>query len=417
MPHRGTSGAVAFHERFSNRGSVREDLQKLMIGYLASIGSVLLIGFLFWPFYRDVRGITAATALLIMVLLVAIRWGMGPALVSSLLGAVYLNFFFVPPTLTFQFRMAEGDDLVSLVAFLVTSILVGQLSSRSQLHARKNQELYNQLRASFDQASQLEAVKQSEQLKSALLDSVTHDLRTPLTSIKASATALIDLRNADSRTSSPSDSPEESLLSSIVQQSDRLNHFIEGMIELAQIEAGREQGTQKCEPIPMEEIIGNALARAEDLLRNHKVLVECEENLSAAVSPRAMSQVLFSLLENAGRYAPPETTVRIMVKHVDPANIHIAVEDEGPGVPTHLQIKVFDKFFRSNVTDHRGTPANGLGLGLAIARGIVEAHNGKIWVEHRDSGKSGARFIFTVPATSGSKMSHGEPKRARCPHE
>lgn len=124
---------------------MRESIRKQLVGYLASVGGVLAIALLLSPFYRDVRGITAATALLIVVLLVAIKWGMGPALVSSLLGAVYLNFFFVPPTLTLQFRIAEGDDLVSLVAFLVTSILVGQLSSRAQRHARKNQELYDHL--------------------------------------------------------------------------------------------------------------------------------------------------------------------------------------------------------------------------------------------------------------------------------
>jgi two-component system sensor histidine kinase KdpD len=271
--------------------------------------------------------------------------------------------------------------------------------------------LYDQLRAAFDQASQLEAVKQSERLKSALLDSVTHDLRTPLTSIKASAAALIDVRNNNSKTSILPDSPEESLLNSIVQQSDRLNHFIEGMIELAQIEAGREQGSQKWEVIPMEEIIGIALVRAEDVLRNHEVTVDCGENLNTAISPRAVSQVLFSLLENAGRYTLPATRVRIIVKHVEPADIQIAVEDEGPGVPAHLHDKVFDKFFRSNVTEHRNTLTAGLGLGLAIARGIVEAHGGKIWVEDRGPGKSGARFIFTVPATSKSNMDRTEPER------
>jgi K+-sensing histidine kinase KdpD len=390
---------------------VRGLLQTRIAGYAASIAGVLIVAFLFWPFYRDVRGITAATALLIVVLLVAIRWGMGPALVSSLLGTAYLNFFFVPPTLTLQFRMAEGDDLVSMVAFLVTSILVGQLSSRAQRHARKNQELYEELRAAFDQASKLEAVKQSERLKSALLDSVTHDLRTPLTSIKASATALIDVRTNDSKAPARINGPEDDLLKNILQQTDRLNHFIEGMIELAQIEAGREQGTQKWEAIPMEDIIGIAVSRAEDALKNHEVIVACEENLITDVNPRAVSEVLFSLLENAGRYAPSATRVWVIVKLADSTAIQIAVEDEGPGVPAHLHHRVFDKFFRSSGVEKRSSLATGLGLGLAIARGIVEAHGGRIWVENRGPDKQGARFVFTVAAASASRLDQTETER------
>ena len=169
-------------------------MRKRLVRYLISIGGIPAVALLLWPFYPAVRGVTAATALLLVVLLVAMRWGTGPALVSSVLGVLYLNFFYVPPLMKLQFQLAQGEDLVRLIAFLVTSILVGQLSSRAQRRAQTIQELNDELVASFDRASQLEAVKRSERLKSALLDSVTHDLRTPLTLIKPAATALIDVQ-------------------------------------------------------------------------------------------------------------------------------------------------------------------------------------------------------------------------------
>ena len=151
----------------------------------------------------------------------------------------------------------------------------------------------------------------------------------------------------------------------------------------------------------MEEIIVTALARAEDTLRNHEVVVECEEHLTAAVSPNAIAQVLFSMLENAARYAPPATAIGITAGHRDGAGeIEIAVEDEGPGVPLHLRERIFDKFFRGDAPERQCAQTRGLGLGLAIARGIIEAHDGKIWSEGRGEGKSGARFVFTIPSES-----------------
>ncbi len=400
-----------------------------IVGYLISVGGVLAVTLILSPFYPAVRGITAATALLIVVLLVAMTRGTGPALVSSLLGVLYLNFYYVPPVGKLQFQLAQGEDLVALIAFLVTSILVGQLSSRAQRRAQTIQELNDELIASFDRASQLEAVKRSERLKSALLDSVTHDLRTPLTSIKAAATALMDVQRSKSGSSGDLDhggdeaggsetrpyerlgsgkndaadsenGSIENLAGNIIQQSDRLNRFIEGMIELAQVESGREQGEQRAEVIAIEEIFGVALARAEDMLRYNEVIVECQDHLYVAISPKAIAQVLFSLLENACHYSFPDTTIRMTARRAGSENVQVAVEDEGPGVPEHLREKVFDKFFRSSVSERRDTRAAGLGLGLAIARGIVEAHGGKIWVEDRGAGKSGARFVFSVPANN-----------------
>ena len=144
-----------------------------------------------------INPITVALALLLIVLFVATAWGPNPPYVSSLLGVACFNFFFLPPLHTFV--VADPENWIAFISFLITAITVGQLSAHAKRRtaeanvARKEIErLYHELQDTFEQASQTRALKQSEHLKSALLDAVTHDLRTPLTSIKASVTTLID---------------------------------------------------------------------------------------------------------------------------------------------------------------------------------------------------------------------------------
>jgi K+-sensing histidine kinase KdpD len=380
-------------------------LRKPIVGYLAGTLGIAAISLILSPFHLGTQLLTAANMILVVILLVAITWGMPQAFLASVLGALCLNYFFVSPAGTLDLHIDGSADEIAFVTFLFTAIIVGKLSSRAQERARENQHLYEQLRITFNRASQMEAIKQTERFKTALLDSVTHDLRTPLTSIKAAADTLVAVRRDHSERALPPGSSEDTLLNIIVKESSRLNHFFEGMIELAKIESTQPIEDQEEQPIPFDEIIAAALARAEDVLRRHEVRVECEEHLSTAVSPKALTQVLFSLLENSGKYAPPGTMVRVVARPVGSGEIWIAVEDEGPGVALHLREKVFEKFFRGEVTEKSPTRETGLGLGLAIAHGIVEAHGGRIWIEDVRQGRPGARFVFTIPACQNGRAS------------
>src|SRR5487761_562301 len=144
-----------------------------LLGYAASIVGTGLVGLAFWPVYDKIRTGTATSVLLLLVLLIATQFGTGPAIFASIVSTICLNFFFVPPP--FDLTLPEGWNLVALITFSIVSIVVGQLSARLQRKATQIQDLYDKLRESFQRASKLEAVKQSEQLKSALLDAVTHD--------------------------------------------------------------------------------------------------------------------------------------------------------------------------------------------------------------------------------------------------
>jgi two-component system sensor histidine kinase KdpD len=148
----------------------------------------------------------------------------------------------------------------------------------------------------------------------------------------------------------------------------------------------------------IDEMIEMALARAPTLTRDRRVEVDIEKDLPVVlVDSRAVSEVVYLLLDNAAKYSPVGTLIRITASRADDEMIRVAVEDEGSGVPAELRERVFDKFFRATrkPDQNRIQPA-GTGMGLAIAKGIVEAHNGKIWIEPRPN-RTGTRVAFTLP--------------------
>jgi two-component system sensor histidine kinase KdpD len=182
----------------------------------------------------------------------------------------------------------------------------------------------------------------------------------------------------------------------IDEESDRLSRFINGLIELARIEAGELHLRRRWGAV--DEIISTALTRAEPITRNHHVELQVEKELPGVrVDERAVSEVVYTLIDNAAKYSAKGSTIRITARRSGEELVEMGVEDEGPGIPSHLRERVFDKFFRAtrdgDVTTHKPI---GTGMGLAIAKGIVEAHEGRIWIESGNNGK-GTRVLFTLP--------------------
>ncbi len=363
-----------------------------------------LVTALLAPFHEQINSTTVALAFLLVVLYVALFWGSRPALLASLLGVFCLNFFFLPPLYTLS--IAHPQNWVALTAFFTTALAVGQLSARAKRRAEEAEEgrreierLYEQLQVAFERASQAEALKQSERLKSALLDAVTHDLRTPLTSIKASITTLIDEARGRTEEDQPVALDTESrleMLEVIDEESDRLNRFIGGLIDLARIEAGELHLRRRWGAV--DEIISTALSRAESFTQGRKVEVEIEAELPVVrVDERAVSEVVYTLIDNATKYSPDGTTINIRAQRSGDGMITMAIADQGEGIAVNLRERVFDKFFRAtrdgDISTHQ---PSGTGMGLAIAKGIVEAHGGRIWIESGPGGK-GTRVVFTLP--------------------
>src|SRR5229473_490626 len=352
------------------------------------------------PFREQINSTTVAQAFLLVVVFVAILWGSKPAFLASILGMLCFNFFFLPPFHTFT--IADPQNWVALTAFFITALAVGQLSARAKRRAEEAEagkveirRLYEELREAFDRASEAEAIKRSERLKSALLDAVTHDIRTPLTSIKASATLLLEDREANDQMEKLSPEEEQAMLRVITHGADRLDRFVEGIVDLARIETGdmslyRNWGA-------VDDIIDAALAHAEPLTRQHQIRVSVEDELPVVrVDARAVAEVIYTLIDNASKYAPPDTLIIVKATRVDDDMIEIAVEDQGPGIPARLRERVFERFYRANSNGSARGYTGGIGMGLAIAKGIVEAHSGHIWIEDGTANR-GARIVFTVP--------------------
>lgn len=228
-----------------------------------------------------------------------------------------------------------------------------------------------------------EATRESEKLRSALLDSVTHEFRTPLTAIKLSVTTLLspDPVSGEAR---------QELLTVINEETDRLNRLVGEAAEMAQLDA--QQVELRREPHRFREVVAVALERSRQALAAREVKVQIPDSLPPVlVDLERIADVLVQLLENAAKYSPSTTPITIMA---EPAGkiVNISVADQGPGIDDLEQALIFEKFYRGRDQRYR---VQGTGMGLAIAKAIVEAHGGTIGVTSQLG--SGSVFHFTVP--------------------
>jgi K+-sensing histidine kinase KdpD len=347
---------------------------------------------------RHTINLTAIAALLLVALISIATWaGRGPALLASIMAAISLNYFFIPPLHTFHIR--ESQDWIAFGAFVVSALTVGQLSSWAQAKAEqaearrvKIEELYRQLQAAFEQASEAETLRRSEKLRAALLDAVTHDLRTPLTSIKASVTALMD--HSDEQSPTESKIGESEFLQVINEETDRLNRFVEEMMSLAKIEGGHL--LLHSSATSADDIVTAVLQRVDHRLRDTEVEVDLQDNLPLLlVDASVMSQALYEIMENAAKYSKKGGgPIQISAARVSAGMVEIIVDNEGTPVPSDLRQHVFEKLFRVPGTSKK---EKGFGMGLAIAKGIVEAHGGTIAMEESRI-RQGTVVRFTVPS-------------------
>lgn len=390
---------------------------KQILGYIAAVTIIAAATAVLRAFGSHINPTTVALSFLLLILFIATAWGPKPAVLASLLGAACFNFFFLPPVGTFH--IADPENWIALLAFLITAMTAGQLSSRAKMRAdeataarREIERLYHELQDSFERSSQAQALKQSERLKSALLDAVTHDLRTPLTSIKASVTTLLDDQRSRQKGENEArlgEDGRQEMLEVIDEEADRLDRFIEDLMSLARIEAGQMQ--LRREWGSLEEIVIAAMRRAAPLTKNRPIELGIPEELpSVKVDERAMAEVIYVLLENAAKYSPSGGVIRVAAQPDQEDMIRLVIEDQGPGIPAELRERVFDKFFRAmrdgDVSGH--TP--GTGMGLAIAKGIVEAHGGRIWIENA-ADSTGTRVVVLLP--TGDAESYGDQAKRR----
>ena len=222
---------------------------------------------------------------------------------------------------------------------------------------------------------------EAEQLRSSLLSSVSHDLRTPLAVITGAAGTLVDNQpNVD-------EASRRELLQTILDEAERLSRLIRNLLDMTRLESGAV--IVKKEWIPVEELVGAALNRMENRLAGHDVRVDLPRDLPLVPCDAILvEQALLNLLENALKYGADPLEIRAVAQ---PGEVMLEIADRGPGVPAGHETRIFEKFHRAG----RDSATSGVGLGLAICRAIALAHGGRIWAHNREGG--GVAFRFTLP--------------------
>ena len=332
---------------------------------IASVASIAILTAILEAFL-PVNALTAGFLYLIVILIVATKWGLRASVLASASATVCFNYFFLPPL--GRLTIADPANWVALFTFLITSLVASQLSERARLRT---------------QQALAEAERRSEHFKSTLLDGLAHEFKTPLTSIRAAASALISdsVRDPEHR---------RDLLSVIDQESQRLTKLVTEALHLSRIEAGKVQLNRSYRPI--RDLIENTLQQAETARDGRKieVHVSCPE-LATVMDFELMQLALRQLLDNAMKYSPRDSSIRIRAE-VSDAGTRISVHNSGDPIPLNEQHRVFDRFYRSPTL--RNTVA-GTGMGLSVAREILRAHGGDINLE--STPEHGTEFTMVLP--------------------
>jgi two-component system sensor histidine kinase KdpD len=232
---------------------------------------------------------------------------------------------------------------------------------------------------------------EQDRLRSALLTSISHDLKTPLASVLGAASTMRDLAG------NLSDQQKLDLLATVIDESERLNRFIANLLDMTKLESGAIVPNSALHDVG--EIIGSALRRAGKILANHNVSLELAADLPMLELDAVLfEQVLFNLLDNAAKYSPNETLIAIRSRR-DGSCVLLEISDEGEGIPPAEVEHIFDKFYRAQKGDH---VRPGTGLGLAISRGFIEAMHGRLTAANR-ADRSGAILTICLPIPTQRK--------------
>ncbi len=335
--------------------------------FLLSILSVCGVAVISYPFAGIIGYRSVALILLFTVSLLAMRFSLLPVLVAAALSALIWDFFFIPPH--FTFTVGSTEDMLMLSSYFIIALLNGVLMAR----IRKAEEV----------ARQKEERAKAIKLYDTLFNSLSHELRTPIATIIGASDNLLSPELELSQES------KLRLYQEINSASERLNRLVDNLLNMSRLDSGFIR--PKLDWCDLGELVYTVVNRMERELKKHPVNISVPQHLPLfKLDFGLMEQVLTNILYNAAVYTPAGSPISIQCDKVgDFCSIKIA--DSGPGFPSEDVELVFEKFYRS-----KNARTGGVGLGLSIAKGFVDAHQGSIKLENRREG--GAMFTITVPA-------------------
>jgi K+-sensing histidine kinase KdpD len=361
-------------------------------GIVVGLAAVLAVTVALLPFRSRLSRAVPALVLVIPVVIAAVMGRRVAALVTALAGAAFFSFSFVPPY--DRVSIASAEDWVALAVFLLVAMVLGTVVAKEaerrqsaeersdEIHRlyERNEQLVVERERLREEANRVALMERVDEQRSALLRSVSHDLRTPLATIR---TVTSELRDGPEYSATARDQ----LLDLVGDEAERLNRLVENLLSLSRIESGALQPDYQA--VALDEMFDDRVRKLERLLRHVRVEVDLPLGLPLVHADyMQLDQVVSNLLENAARHAPPGSTVRVSARARGDM-VEVAVEDEGEGVSAEERDRIFEPFRRSH-----GSSSSG--VGLAICKAILEAHGGVVGVQQAEGG--GARFWFTVRA-------------------
>jgi two-component system sensor histidine kinase KdpD len=364
-------------------------------GLAVGAGLVVVLTAFLVPLRDDVTQATPALLLVVPVVIASVVGDRAAAAVVAVVAAATFNLAFIPPY--WSPTVALVDDAVALAVFLAVALTTGTLVARlaerrvaAEARARETQELHERYEAVVvererlaEEANRVAVLEQVDEQRAALLRSVSHDLRTPLASIRA---VTSDLRAGDVY----GEEARNELLDLVADEAERLDRIVANLLSLSRIEAGALQPDRQA--VALDELLSERVGRLGRVLRQVRVQVDVAADLPLVDADYSqIDQVITNLLENAARHAPPRSTIRIEAV-ARGGMVEVSVADEGIGVVPFDRERIFQPF-------RRGEGSASSGVGLAICKAIVEAHGGTIDVQAVPG--SGARFRFTLPVRRG----------------
>ncbi len=359
------------------------------VGYLMTIPIVALGTLLLYAEYQLLfRFYFSGIPAILAIMLVALIWGLGPALFAVLLSSLTLGYFYIQPYGSPD--AFQQDQLLSLLPFIIAGLVVAIITGQreaARIHALAAEQEAEEHAHELERAN--EELEQANQLKDHFLSIASHELKTPITSI--SGFTQITLRRLSREDDRLIDAAEvQATLHKIDAQTQRLNALIDDLLDLNNISSGR---------IPLQVSDCDIGAICREVIENQRELtgrhIELEEPPAAAIIKAdcdRVNQVITNLISNALKYSPEDAPVRVTARLLDAA-VCISVHDQGQGISKEQQKHIFEAFYRT--PDARTSKKRGWGLGLAICKDIVERHDGQIWCESK-VGK-GSTFYVQLP--------------------
>jgi signal transduction histidine kinase len=323
------------------------------------------------------------------VLFVALFWGVGPSLFAIILNTVLLGYFFIPVA-DDQVSFVLDQRMVQLLPFVVTGLIIALITAQRERERLKTlaaeQELQNYA-MELEEANQ--KLEDANQTKDRFMSIASHELKTPITTIRGQAQLALRRLAKQQEPSTDLESVSTSL-ERINEQTGRLTSLIDELMDVSSIRAGKAQLHKRKHDLSA---ISREVAEDQHMLTGRAILIDIPPNpIKAQVDGDRISQVLVNLISNAVKYSPERSPVEVTINQ-DDAQATIMVRDHGKGISKEQHERIFETFYRT--PDAQSSSKQGLGLGLAISKEIVERHNGRIWVESAPD--QGSIFFVELP--------------------